>query len=333
MTVHESEVVFNAAKGHTHDGEDSALIHIGDGVIELYNLSPDLVDWILDTINGSTEGAAAGSVSVSTGGSAELLPDLNFTTESLAPGESETGSITWATAALVCAVGIDHSDDTLCDLTFYHTDAYTELVKEFKVVDSTDRFLWEGVWAHNDDEGGGKIHYRVQNTGDTESTFSVTLRSATMVANEVSGGDSNPACHEVYVYSNLGGDPGGLAFQGRMGEALTEIDGDDLVLVTTAPKVIDITCLFRISIVTDDDVTLVAYVSGADGLYLGGNTLSKVGTGEYAMTSVLKLGQFTGEPSGQHLRPRIDLLSGPTGVGAECTVDCNIAITAWTGAS
>lgn len=184
MTVNESDVVFNAAKGHTHDGEDSALIVIGEGVIELSNLSSDLVDWILDSISGSSAGSSAGSVVVESGSGSVALPDLTFTTGFLESGESETGSLPWATAALIRSMYIEHSEDTLCDLTFYHTDAYTDQVREFKVIDSTHQFLWEGVWAHTDSNGSGRVHYRVQNTGDSDSSFTVTIKSATMVSNE-----------------------------------------------------------------------------------------------------------------------------------------------------
>ena len=207
MTVHESDVVFNAAKGHTHDGEDSALVAIGEGVIELSNLSSDLVDWILDYISGSSAGSSSGSVSISTD-VASPLPDLSFTTGSLEPGESETGSLPWATAALVCSMYVEHSDDTLCDITFYHTDAYTDQVKEFKVVDSTHQFLWEGVWAHTDESSTGKVHYRVKNSGDSSSSFTVKIKSATMVSNRAEDAEpTEPAGpQEIYVPTTTGYD-------------------------------------------------------------------------------------------------------------------------------
>lgn len=179
MTINESDVVFNSRKGHTHDGEDSSLVVIGTGVIDLPNLSSDLVDWILD----SSGGASAQTFSDESSDFSSL-PDLEFTTGSLVAGASETGVLSWASAALVCSTAIEQENSTLCELTFYHTPAFTNDVKEFKAVEATDGFLWEGVWAHTDDAGTGNVYYRVKNSGSTTSSFTVRIKSATMVSNQ-----------------------------------------------------------------------------------------------------------------------------------------------------
>lgn len=198
--MNEHAVVFNARTGHNHDGVNSAPIELSAGQVTLDSLSAELLEYLENFLGGGVNNP---------GGTGQLLanvPDLVFETDGLDPGESVTGTVPWVSDAVVKYLSIGMTESTLCDITFYHTAEFTNEQREFKARDCTANFLWEGVWAHSDNTGSNNVYYKIENTGPVTSSFSVTLKSSTMVAtsDSVGGGfDGNPPTELLEAMSSL----------------------------------------------------------------------------------------------------------------------------------
>lgn len=176
MTKNEHGIVFNARTGHNHDGINSAPVSIADGLIELRHLSAELLEYLETYSSGGTNSPDTTGISVVN------PPELNWTTASLEPGESATGTLPWVNNAVVNRTYVETTAGATCEIVFYHDGEFTNDKREFKAKDVTNEFLWEGLWAHTDETGSGNIYYKITNTGTITSEFDVTLRSSTMVA-------------------------------------------------------------------------------------------------------------------------------------------------------
>lgn len=182
MRVREQEVDYDLIAGHTHDGEDSRPVALVDGQVELRHLSANALEYIADSGLGgiSADQPAFEPTEINLAN----VPELEISVPELDPDEEYDGEEYWVNAALVSYISIGFSADTLCEITFYHLDTYDMADREFRAVECTDGFMWEGVWAHIDENSTGKVYFKVKNVGDTAAEFTVTLKSATMVANE-----------------------------------------------------------------------------------------------------------------------------------------------------
>jgi hypothetical protein len=114
------------------------------------------------------------------------VPDLEFETAPVAPGAETTGSLPWAQLCFVRFMRVLMTQNTECRVTFYHDSTFADEDREFRAEKVGNKFLWEGAWAHYDDSGEAMLHYKVENTGNTSSSFRITLKSGTMVANAYS---------------------------------------------------------------------------------------------------------------------------------------------------
>lgn len=179
--MNEHGVAFNARTGHNHDGVNSAPIALAEGLVELRHLSSELLEYLNDF-------AGSGIANINTGFELVAVPDLIFDVENVPSGGYLTGEILWVNQAVVRYLQIESTEGSLCDITFYHDDSFTNEVREFKAQDCTDGFLWEGLWAHSDDSNSSKVYYKIENRSDSERDFTITLKSSTMVANDLGSG-------------------------------------------------------------------------------------------------------------------------------------------------
>lgn len=174
---HERQITFFRKGGHNHDGENSSPVVLLPGTISLYHLNSALKDYI----DGRTsEGFSGGDDNVMP------IPDLVFETNPVGPGASVTGSIPWVGLAVVRFMRILMSQDSECTITFYHKSSFLDEDREFRAYRCANRFMWEGAWAHYDEDDTKSIHYKVENTGNQSCTFQFTLKSAVMAANAYS---------------------------------------------------------------------------------------------------------------------------------------------------
>lgn len=228
--MNEHNIVFDIKSGHTHDGENSAFVTIPGESIELRHLSPELLEYLEGFVGGGDTAPDATGVSVVN------VDDLTFIVNDLAPGESVTGTAAWVKSAMVRFVRVESSEGALCDITFYHSPDFTNEEREFKATDCTNKFLWEGVWAHYDDTGSQNIYYKIENTGNVTSDFTVTLKSGTMSANGTGGGSSvGVKSVEIYGWSyNAVSDKYDTPnLFGRLGTPITNISGERVGFVET----------------------------------------------------------------------------------------------------
>jgi hypothetical protein len=114
------------------------------------------------------------------------IPDLTFETNPIAPGASATGTVPWVGLAIVRFMRILMSQDSECTITFYHRSTFADEDREFRAYQCSNRFMWEGAWAHYDELDTRSIYYKITNTGNQSATFQVTLKSAVMAANAYS---------------------------------------------------------------------------------------------------------------------------------------------------
>lgn len=175
---HERQITFFQKDGHDHDGENSSPVKILPGAISLYHLNPALRDWIQQQAVGGGRSPKDDSVMP--------VPDLEFDTPPIAPGGYHTGVVPWVGIAIVRWVRILMSQDTECTITFYHQPTFLDEDREFRAYQCSNRFLWEGAWAHFDEAGQASLYYKIENTGTQSAAFRVTLKSATMAANAYS---------------------------------------------------------------------------------------------------------------------------------------------------
>lgn len=173
---HERQVTFFKDGGHNHDGENSSPVEILPGAISLFQLNPQLIEWIR-----SNAGSGGGGGSVDTG--VMPVPDLEFQTPPIAPGASYSDSVPWTGMCFVRFMRVLMTQNTECTITFYHSPTFADEDREFRATRCSNKFLWEGAWAHFDESEEKQIHYRIQNTGNTSSVFKILIKSGTMAAN------------------------------------------------------------------------------------------------------------------------------------------------------
>lgn len=165
MSLHERDINFLPDGGHTHDGQNSTPVQVAPGSIQLKHLASDVLERL--GLNTTTPAAESGIV---------FAPDVEFTTASIAPGASVTGAVVWVNAAFVRFVRIVHSNSTEAKLTFYHSGTFNDEDREFRVEESTNYFLWEGVWCHLDETDSAQLYYKLENTGSIASSFKVQIK-------------------------------------------------------------------------------------------------------------------------------------------------------------
>lgn len=173
---HERQITFFNIQGHDHDGKNSTPVTLLPGSVQLYHLNDALVDYL--------RGIGSGGGASTTGDDDVVpVPDVVFQTPPIAVGGSYTGSIPWVGLSFVRFTRILMSQDTECVLTFYHKSTFADEDREFRAYRCANKFLWEGTWAHFDEDDTKMLHYKIENTGNQSATFQVTLKSGTMAAN------------------------------------------------------------------------------------------------------------------------------------------------------
>jgi hypothetical protein len=172
---HEQQIKFVTRGGHDHDGVNSTPVKIGRAAIKPEHLDGSVLAMLQNLLN--TSGIPGLSLSP--------VPDLGFTTTTVAAGSSVTGIVPWVALCFVRWVRIVMSQDTSCDITFYHKPTFADEDREFRAVNCSNKFLWEGLWAHFDETGGKNIYYKITNTGNTSASFSIELKAGTAIANDL----------------------------------------------------------------------------------------------------------------------------------------------------
>jgi hypothetical protein len=202
VEIRENQVNYDTKNGHRHDGIDSTPVELQPNSVDLTHLSAELIDWITD-FSGYENDVSGGATVVDAAEESEIettqptyefapVPDLTISIPTVQPNAELTGQISWTNAALVSFVRVVADATTKCDITFYHKSTYLMEDREFRAVDCANNFLWEGIWAHYDEEDSGKIYYRIRNTGSTAASFMVYLRSATMATNPILSDGASP---------------------------------------------------------------------------------------------------------------------------------------------
>jgi hypothetical protein len=210
VEIRENQVNYDTKNGHRHDGIDSTPVELQPNSVDLTHLSAELIDWITD-FSGYENDVSGGATVVDAAEESETettqptyefapVPDLTISIPTVQPNAELTGQISWTNAALVSFVRVVADATTKCDITFYHKSTYLMEDREFRAVDCANNFLWEGIWAHYDEEDSSKIYYRIRNTGSTAASFMVYLRSATMATNPILSDGASP----VQDYNNPG---------------------------------------------------------------------------------------------------------------------------------
>lgn len=171
---HERQLTFFQQGGHDHDGENSTPVVILPGAIQLYHLNGALIDYI----NG-----LQGDDGVGTDNGVFPVPDLTIQTPPIGVGASYEGTVPWVGISFVRFMRVLMSQDTECTITFYHKSTYADEDREFRAYRCGNRFLWEGTWAHFDENDSKSVHFKIENTGNQSATFQLTLKSGTMAAN------------------------------------------------------------------------------------------------------------------------------------------------------
>lgn len=172
----ERQVTFFKNDGHNHDGENSSPVVIQPGAISMFHLNNALINWI----------KSQGSSGTSGGGDVMPVPDLEFQTPPLGAGASYQGSIPWVGLSIVRFMRVMMSQDSECTITFYHKSTFADEDREFRAIRCGNGFLWEGAWAHYDEDNTKHIHYKIENTGNSSAVFKILIKSGTMAANAYS---------------------------------------------------------------------------------------------------------------------------------------------------
>lgn len=249
---HERQLTFFQREGHDHDGENSTPVTILPGAISLFHLNSALREWIEEQ---------AGD-----GGSEEdhvmPVPDLVFRTPPIAAGGFTTGSVPWVGLSIVRFMRVLMSEETECTITFYHKPTFADEDREFRVYRCANKFLWEGNWAHFDEEESKQIYYKVENTGNNSATFQITLKSGTMAAN---------AYARFIEAIQTGGQEatGTVIFNGGNGVDIS-LEGNTFTFNASAPETVFVrrwalTPVAPVSYSSSTTITNVAYLS--DGRY------------------------------------------------------------------
>lgn len=175
----ERQISFFAQEGHNHDGVNSTPVELQQGQVKLMHLDGSVLDYMLDAgIEVSSDGNAAYTT-------LSPVQDLTFTTPTIMPGQSYTGSVEWVGMTVVRFVRVVHTADSQCDLTFYHSATYADEDREFRAEGVQQQFLWEGAWVHYDEDATNSVHFRVENTSAVAAAYQITLKAGTMVTNDI----------------------------------------------------------------------------------------------------------------------------------------------------
>lgn len=250
---HERQLSFFQSGGHNHDGENSSPVEILPGAISLFHLNSGLKDWIINQISDDADGG---------NNNVFITPDIEFETPPIAPGGSYSGSVPWVGISVVRFVRILMSVETECNLTFYHIPSYADEDREFRVIGASDKFLWEGAWAHFDESNNKMIHYKVENTGTQSAVFKVQMKSATMAANHYAR-----FVHYIQAGSNMIDGP--VELIGQNGINVTSA-GNQIYLNATAPETVFIR---RWALTPVKPAAITSSVAGINtGLLLQGRT-------------------------------------------------------------
>lgn len=173
--LHENKIYHFNRGGHDHDGINSTPVKLLPGSVEMGHLSESVIDLIEQRGGDGNEDGSSDIIPV---------PDLVIETGSVAAGGSIQGVIDWTTMCVVRSTRILMTVETECTITFYHKGTFADEDREFRATNCGNKFMWEGPWAHYDEDLQKKIYYKVQNTGTQTSSFQITLKSGTMTANE-----------------------------------------------------------------------------------------------------------------------------------------------------
>jgi len=157
--INEREITF-FKDGHNHDGENSAFIAPQPQSIEVEHLAEELVGILFPPDTG------------------DVITDLVIETEAIMPGAEATGTVSWVNEAVVRFFRVLMSEETECTVTCYHLPTYEEEDKEFKAINCVNRFMWEGVWAHYDEDALNMFYYKVENTGLNTAAFQLTFKAS-----------------------------------------------------------------------------------------------------------------------------------------------------------
>jgi hypothetical protein len=185
--MNEKSMSFDPRAGHNHDGINSAPVHITEKSVGIEHLTDEAIEFLQE---GSAGVTGDGTVIVETDDTEEVESNLAeveplYVEVTVAAGESETITTSWVSSAIVRTTRLIMSENTEANLTVFHKSTYAEEDKEFKASGVGNGFLWEGLWAHYDEEEGGNAHIKIENTGLVASTFYLTLESATLAANRL----------------------------------------------------------------------------------------------------------------------------------------------------
>jgi hypothetical protein len=171
---HERQLTFFKHGGHDHDGENSTPVVLLPGSVQLFHLNNSLLDYLKGITGGVFDSGDDDVVPV---------PDLVINTPAISPGGSYTSSANWVGLSFVRFMRILMSVDTECTVTFYHKSTFADEDREFRAYRCGNKFLWEGTWAHFDEDNTKRVHFKIENTGNQSASFQLTLKSGTMAAN------------------------------------------------------------------------------------------------------------------------------------------------------
>lgn len=112
------------------------------------------------------------------------FPGIQFTTDTVNPGGTVSGSIPWpqvagGRTALVRHVRVEMSTPTLVEFRIlrqadFAADGLAKNVA-FHATEVGEDFMREFVWDYTDEDGGGALHYWIRNFGNSASQITVKL--------------------------------------------------------------------------------------------------------------------------------------------------------------
>lgn len=288
----EHQVVFNNKNGHNHDGVNSSPIVLLEKQVHLDNLD-DEVRYLLGVGGGEFLDSGEPVEEENSLVSAIMpVPDLLIETPQIDPGGSYSGSVSWVGMSFVRFVRILMSRETECDITFYHKATFADEDREFRAENCGNKFLWEGAWAHYDEDEQNQIHYKIENKGLSEAVFVVELRSGTMAANLYSDFIKN-----LMIGDDVMTGPVRLIEGNGVSFSVTKDDDDltNLVTVSSVPSASIAVRSWTLAPQKPASASSSATLTGGD-ILKNGSGLTEFGTGpqwiKLDMGGTVRLGQI-----------------------------------------